>query len=216
MKGKRFLVAVLVAVTLAGSVGVGLLMRPASTEATVVPAVPPDGLPLHMNIVGVNQGHIQGECQTAGREGSILVESFSLGTNFTKTSSVGETAGNRVHDPLTVVSVIGSQSPKLFKALITGEVLNVEIKWFRATGIGGEEHYLTTRLENALISSYNVFLKQEPVQSLIIPSQFQVDGFNGLTNFGHMEEISFVYQKITWIYEPTGEAVEDAWKVSNP
>ncbi|WP_434083452.1 type VI secretion system tube protein TssD, partial [Escherichia coli] len=52
--------------------------------------------------------------------------------------------GQRVHKPVVITKVFDKASPLLLAALTSGERLTkVEIKWYRTSAAGTQEHYYT-------------------------------------------------------------------------
>ena len=158
-------------------------------------------LPAHVTLTGVNQGKIEGSCNLKGdREGTILVQAFAHRVFMPSDIQTGASTGKRIHEPLVFVKEFDKSSPKLYQALVSGEHLTeFEVKWYRMNPKGSEEHYFTTKLEDAVIVS-------------IKPSMLNcLDPANG--PFTHMEEISLRYRKIRWVWEPDGIESEDDWQV---
>ncbi len=139
---------------------------------------------IHISLEGQTQGVIPGSCTAAGKEGTSVVVSFEHDVHI-PLDTAGQPMGVRVHQPLSIVKLIDKASPLLYQALVTGERLVVELKWYRIDPTGGEEHYFTTKLEDAIIVAIN-------------PSLL------------HMEDVSFTYRKIIWTWEPDRITAEDS------
>jgi len=155
----------------------------------LVPGVVSAILPAYMELVGENQGRIEGSCDIEGREGSIIVYAMEHEISV-PTDSSGLPTGKRIHHPLTITKEIDKSSPKLHQALVTGERLDhVVIKFYRIDPTGVQEHYYTIRLEDGKIIS-------------IEPWDSQGKKF---------ENVSFIYQRIIWTWEPEGIEAEDSW-----
>jgi type VI secretion system secreted protein Hcp len=156
-------------------------------------------LPAHLTLAGEKQGQIQGSCDQVGREGTVLVQAMHHEVYIPRDLQTGLAKGKRVHGALTITKEFDKSSPKLYQALTSGEHLkHVEVKWYRINKDGVEEHYFTTRLEDAIIVS-------------VKPSMANcLEERNGV--FGHMEEVSFTYRKIIWTWEPDGVETSDDWK----
>jgi len=146
---------------------------------------------IHISLTGENQGAIEGSCTAAGKEGTSVVVGFEHDVHIPLDTDTGQPTGVRMHQPLSIVKLMDKASPKLYKALVTGERLVVELKWYRIDPMGGEEHYFTTKLENAIIVA-------------IKPSLL------------HKEDVSFTYGKIIWTWEPNGITAQDDWLTPRP
>ena len=148
---------------------------------------------IHISLTGA-QGAIAGSCTAAGKEGTSVVVEFEHDVHIPLDADSGQPTGVRVHQPLRIVKLIDKASPKLYQALVTGERLVVELKWYRIDPMGGEEHYFTTKLEDAIIVA-------------IKPS---------VSTLRHMEDVSFIYSKIIWTWEPDKITAQDDWSTHLP
>lgn len=155
-------------------------------------------LPAFMEIEGAG-GRIEGSCEMEGREGMIVVYSFGHNIAIPIDYSTGRTAGTRQHNPLKILKEIDKSSPRLYQALCTGERLEmVTLRFYRIDETGREENYFTIQLENAIIIS-------------ITPS-FPTAFLSQNESYRHMETVSFLYERITWTWEPDGIESEDDWR----
>lgn len=150
--------------------------------------------PAYMWVTGNNQGDIEGSVTVAGREDTIKVYDMEHEVAI-PTDERGSPTGARFHGPLTITKEVDKSSPLLHQALTTGERLDIDLKFFRTTPSGAEEQYYTVKLEDAMIVS--------------IKSQFTTDNEKG-TELGYMEDVAFVYDKITWTWEPEGIESQDS------
>ncbi|MBD3241920.1 MAG: type VI secretion system tube protein Hcp [Chitinivibrionales bacterium] len=146
----------------------------------------------YMRVQGQAQGVIEGECTRTGLENWIEVSSVTHLVEIPRDTHTGLPTGQRVHKPLVVRKRTGKSSPKLCQAVVTGEHCVVEIRLFRMSEAGSEEHYYTVKLEDAIIVDYH-------------PQTLSDD------TVLH-EEVAFTYSKITWTYEPDGIQTVDDWK----
>ena len=142
---------------------------------------------IHMKVEGERQGVIPGSCVTKGREGTMVVVGLGHEVDVPVDSGTGLPAGRKVHKPLVVVKYLDKASPKLYKALATGEGLrHVELKYYRPDRAGVPEHYYTVLLDDALIVNI-----QEA--------------------FPNVERISFAYGRIRWTWQDGVIEAEDDW-----
>ena len=164
--------------------------------------------PAYLSIKGATQGNITegaftedsvGNVYQEGHENEILVEAFSHTVTVPTDPQSGQPTGQRVHKPLTITKVFDKSSPMLYKALSSGERLTTcEIKWWRTSSTGTQEHYFTIKLEDAIIT--NITARMPNCQD---PSQ---------AHFTHLEDVSFSYRKITWTHEVGSTSGEDDWR----
>jgi len=164
--------------------------------------------PAYISIEGKTQGPITqgaftldsvGNIYQEGHEDEVLVEAFSHTVAVPTDPQSGQPSGDRVHKPVVITKVFDKSSPLMYKALASGEMLpKVEIKWFRTSPEGKQEHYFTTKLEDAIIT--NITARMPNCQD---PSQ---------AHFTHLEDVSFTYRKIIWTHEKAGTEGEDDWR----
>ncbi|MFH1138309.1 MAG: Hcp family type VI secretion system effector [Pseudomonadota bacterium] len=158
-------------------------------------------LTAHLYITGSKQGKIEGSCDKAGREGSILVLEFNHQVLISRSGAAGPPTGKRIHHPLTAVKGFDKSSPKLYQALTGSETLNeVRMDWYRINPMGKEEKYYTIRLEDAVIVSIAATMPH------VWDPRFE--------KYSPTEAVSFSYRKITWTWEPEGIESEDDWKTA--
>jgi type VI secretion system secreted protein Hcp len=155
-------------------------------------------MPMPINMwVTVGGNKIEGDCDIAEREGSMLVYRLDHEINIPTETDTGRAVGKRVHGPLTVVKPVDQGSPLLYQALCQGKDVEVVIKWYRIDAEGVEEHYFTTELQKAKIVSLKEYF----------PETF--DKSKG--NVPHLEKVGFRYDAIVWTHEAEGKSTQDSW-----
>lgn len=158
--------------------------------------------PLLLSIEGQSQGKIEGSTKVSGQEGKILVQAVDHPIEVPCSPQTGAPTGKRVHHPMTLLKEHDKSTPKLLQALVTGEQLkNVTLEFYRISPKGTEEKYYVVKLENAFITSIKSWTPN------------CLDSTN--KQIGHMEHVSFAYEKINWTYEPDGIEAEDKWFASS-
>ncbi|KOO18035.1 major exported protein, partial [Morganella morganii] len=64
----------------------------------------------------------------------------------------GQPSGQRAHRPFKFTVALNKAVPLLYNALAAGEMLpKVQLKWYRTSVEGKQEHFFTTSLEDATI-----------------------------------------------------------------
>ncbi len=164
--------------------------------------------PAYMMIEGEKQGNITEGCNTEDSVGNVfqedhadefLVQAFEHVLTVPVDMQSGQTAAPRIHMPLVVTKIYDKSSPKLYNALCTGERLTTcEIKWFRTTKTGEQEHYFTHKLEDSVIIKIEAYMPncQDPA----------------MAPFTHLERIHFSYRKIIWEHVKANTSGEDDWR----
>lgn len=155
-------------------------------------------MPCSMQVEGEKQGKIEGSSQISGREGQILIQAVTHTIEIPRSPQTGLPTGKRVHLPMTVTKEVDKSSPKLYQALTSGEGLkSVVLDFFRISPEGKEEKYYTTKLENAIVVGIRAW-----IPNCLDPS---------FSQFGHMEDVSFSYEKITETWLKDGIEAQDSW-----
>ncbi len=155
-------------------------------------------MPCYALIKGKNQGEIKGSSKVRGHEGRILVQAVDHVIEIPRNPQSGLTTGKRVHGPMRLTKEVDQSSPKLFQALTSGEQMEeVSLAYIRITDQGTEERYYTVKLENAILTHIRAW----------VPNCLD----HAHQHIGHMEDICFTYEKISWTFEPDGIEAEDSW-----
>jgi type VI secretion system secreted protein Hcp len=164
--------------------------------------------PAYISIHGKTQGHITKGAFTADSVGNVFVEGHedeilaqeidhAIGTPTDPQS--GQPSGQRVHKPLTFTSALNKASPMLYQALATGEMLpTVEVRWFRTSGDGKQEHFFTTKLEDATVVDIHTVLPHAQ------------NGDN--ENYTQLIKTSLAYRKVSWSHVVAGTEASDDWR----
>ncbi|MCK4999813.1 MAG: type VI secretion system tube protein Hcp [Anaerohalosphaera sp.] len=146
---------------------------------------------IHMRLTGENQGVIEGSCTVAGRENTINILELIHEVVSPRDAASGLPTGKRQHKPITITKRIDKSTPLLHSAQTNNENLtNVELKFYRLSASGQQQHYYTITLQNASVSDNSI------------------SGVN-------TENISFTYQKIIWTFEDGNITSEDDWEAPN-
>ena len=111
----------------------------------------------------------------------------------------GQPSGQRVHKPFSFTCSLNKSVPLLYNALTKGEKLpKVEVHWFRTSTSGGQEHFFTTILEDAIITSIN----------LVMPNAQDKDNSDKTELF----KVSMNYRKVIWEHSSAGTSGSDDWR----
>lgn len=166
-------------------------------------------IPAYMSVTGVTQGLISegalsedsvGNLYQEGHDEEFMIQAFEHNIAIPRDSQSGQPSGTRMHKPLKITKIFDKASPLLYQALVTGESLECEIKWYRTSPEGVHEHYFTQLIEGAVVVD----------MTAVMPNC--QDPNNG--HFGHLEEVSFSYSDITWTHEIGGTEGSDSWRVA--
>lgn len=150
---------------------------------------------IYMSVVGQAQGLISENASPGneGHEDEITVFGFGHSVTIPTDPQSGQPTGTRVHRPLRIFKAFDNSSPRLYQALVTGELLpQVVVRFWRQNPSGALEHYYTIALEDALISDMTAAA--------------------GSDGSGTREVVSYVYRRITWTMEISGVTASDDWR----
>ena len=164
--------------------------------------------PVFIKIEGATQGLISSGASTeasignryqAGHEDEIMAQEVSHKVTVPVDQQSGQPSGQRVHKPFIFTCSLNKATPLLYNALTKGERLpTVEIYWFRTSTSGGQEHYFTTKLEDAIITDID----------LVSPNAQDADNHNKTELF----RVSLNYRKIIWEHTAAGTSGSDDWR----
>ncbi|CAD5106389.1 Hcp family type VI secretion system effector [Zestomonas carbonaria] len=164
--------------------------------------------PAYISINGKTQGNITqgaftadsvGNIYVEGHEDQILVQEIKHRVTTPTDPQSGQPSGQRVHKPFVFTSALNKSTPLLYQALASGEMLpNVEVKWFRTSVDGKQEHFFTTQLEDATIIDIHTVLPHAQDASK--------------AEFTQLIEVSLAYRKITWSHTIAGTEASDDWR----
>lgn len=157
---------------------------------------------IFMTVKGSTQGWISEDAFTPdsvgniyqnGHENEIFITSYEYGASTAINPATGQPVGQRTHDSLNVVKLVDKSSPLLFEAHNNGETLtHVELKAYRTSYAGKQEHFFTIALEDARIINLNSSSSSEAEPT---------------------ELISFSYRKITLRHETASTSSSDDIRV---
>ena len=127
------------------------------------------------------------------------VQAFKHEVIIPRDPQSGQPTGQRVHQPFVLTKVFDKASPLLAAALTSGERLTkVEVKWYRTSMTGTQEHYYTHLLEDAVIVDIKSYMP-----NALDPA---------MAHFSHMEDIALTYRRIVWTHEVAGVEGADDWR----
>jgi len=151
---------------------------------------------MYMRIQGID-----GEVTLKGREGQIEVFALNHEVAAPFDAASGQTTGKRVHNPVKVVTRISRATPLIAQALGNNQVIpKIEVFFWNASPNGIEQNYFKITIENCRVSSRRLWdpNKLDPATANYIP----------------LEELAFVYQKITWTYTVGAIEYSDTWNAA--
>jgi type VI secretion system secreted protein Hcp len=135
--------------------------------------------------------------EQASHKDEILVQALQTQVAKPIDPQSGQVTGVRQHKPVTFTKIVDRASPLLWDALCRGEQLTCELKYYRTTSGGKQEHYFTTKWEQCVLvdgKNYYPLALLEENKAIV-----------------HMEDWSFTYKKITWEHTVAGTSGSDDW-----
>ena len=131
----------------------------------------------------------------AGHEDEIMAQEVT----HVVTVPTDPQSGQRVHEPFVFTCSLNKSVPLLYNALTKGEKLNnVEVKWYRTSTSGGQEHFFSTIFEDAVITDI----------SLLMPNAQDPSNSDKTEQF----RVSLNYRKILWEHVASGTSGSDDWR----
>jgi type VI secretion system secreted protein Hcp len=132
---------------------------------------------------------IKGEAQDSKHKETVEIDSFSLGLSHPGSFALGTggSTGKASFQDVHFTTKVNKASPNLMMACATGKHLSkVTLHVRKATGDGGQQEYMTVKLEDVLVSSW------------------QSGGHSGDESLPS-DQFSLNYAKIEIVYKPQDE-----------
>ncbi len=152
----------------------------------------------YMTVKGNNQGDIKGDCIQSGHEDEHLIYEIDHEVEIPRDTKTGLPTGQRVHKPFKVTTEVSKGAPQLYQMCASGEQGEVEVKYFRISKEGQQEHFFTVLLEEAIV------VEIHHKKFMVMDKQYD--------QYKDLIRVSFTYSKITWTHEVDGVTGEDDWK----
>lgn len=167
--------------------------------------------PVYIKIEGSKQGLISAGASTeasignnwqSGHEDEILAQYVSHVVTVPTDPQSGQPTGQRVHKPFEFITVLNKSVPLMYNALTSGEKLDkVEVKWFRTSTTGQQEHFFTTILEDAIITN------------IVCDMPHAQDPKNA--EYTQLLKVCMNYRKVVWEHGSAGTSGSDDWRENN-
>lgn len=164
--------------------------------------------PCYLSIEGKTQGNITagaftgesvGNIFVEGHEDEVLIQAVSHLVDVPTDPQNGQPSGQRVHGPLQITCSFNKSVPLMYNALVSGEILTqVELSWYRTSVEGKQEHFFSTKLEDAVITSIDLNMPH-----------CQLPATRELTQ---LLTANFSYRKIIWEHIASGTSGSDDWR----
>jgi len=164
--------------------------------------------PAYISINGKTQGNITkgaftadsvGNVYVEGHEDQILVQEIEHRVTTPTDPQSGQPSGQRVHKPLVFTCALNKAVPLMYQSLASGEMLpNVEVQWFRTSADGKQEHFLTTKLEDATIVDITT----------VLPHALDATK----ADFTQLIKVALASRKISWTHSIAGTEASDDWR----
>jgi type VI secretion system secreted protein Hcp len=132
-----------------------------------------------------------------GPNGVIVALGFDHEVVLGRDAATGQATGARQYKPIRIVKAIDKSSPMLHQILTQNQNCALELRFYRKGTNGQPEHYYTVTLANARMSA----MRQWKPNTRDLSAD----------RAGDLEEVSFVFQTITWTYVNGGVTFTDTW-----
>lgn len=159
-----------------------------------------------------NGEDIKGESSVntiGGEDVSQLIEcdAYNEGCKTAQEAGSMTPTGTRLYEPLTIRKNVDASSPLIMRALTDTEPCEGVFLFFRpAKGSGKQEKFFTVTISDARVCAVKRFLPQDA------PSPGMTAADVSAAGKPPMEEVSFVFGKISWKHEVGKTEHDDMWQ----
>ena len=151
-----------------------------------------------------NGSDIKGESTqvSLGRKDSIECLFYEQRIVTAREAGSGMATGRRQYEPLLIRKRLDKASPLLAKALVENAAIEGTFKFFRPSpkGDGTTQQFYTVVIKEGRVASL-----RQVVPDTIVPAT---------STEPPMEEITFVFQSISWTFTEGGITHEDTWSAN--
>lgn len=152
----------------------------------------------YLSLRGESSGQVKGSVVQKGREGTIMVIAYSHAVTAPVDAASGLPSGKIRHSPLVITKEVDKSSPILHAMLQNLEKMKeFKLMFYQPSATGQEVQNFTITLTNARIIS--------------IKSEMMNNKYPENMQHKEREEISFVYDKITWTWNDGGITSTAQW-----
>jgi type VI secretion system secreted protein Hcp len=158
----------------------------------------------YLKLKGQKHSDVKGSVTQKGREGKIMVIASNHEVLSPMDPASGFATGKIQHKPFVITKELDKSTPVLYDIMVTNEnITEWELQFWRPsissrTGVGTETQNYTVKLSNARIVDIRFQMLNNKNPDLVRYSEY--------------EEVSFVYEKITWTWNDGGITAEDDWE----
>lgn len=158
----------------------------------------------YLKLKGQKQGEIKGSATQKGREGKIMVIAVNHDVSSPRDAATGQATGKRTHKPFTITKEVDKSSPLLYHLLVTQEnIPEWELQFWTpaikaGSGVGAEVQHYSVQLTNAKVSNISLHMLNNKNPDLM--------------KYAEYEEVSFTYERITWIWTDGNVTASDDWR----
>jgi type VI secretion system secreted protein Hcp len=140
----------------------------------------------------------KGESQQSQRRDQVEGIAFQYSLSLPYDPASGQATGKRQHGTVAMTKAWGAASPQLFQALVNNELLkSVRFEFIRRDPTGVESVFQRITLESAFVASIN-----QHIEPTYVPAT---------ANYPELEEIAFLFGRITTENIPGGTTAMDDW-----
>ncbi len=155
-------------------------------------------IPAFMQLFDDQNSEIKGGVKIRGRENTVEVLAFNHEVRIPTDPHSGALTGMRKHESLVILKKYDPSSPYLYKACCRGQTLKkVIIRWYDINESGAETEYFRHELSDVKVTSV------KPIMHNVKDGDKE--------RYPHLEEVSFRYAKVNWLYHEGGLEYTDSW-----
>lgn len=158
----------------------------------------------YLDMKGSVSGKVTGSVTQKGREGKILVIASHHQVISPRDPASGQATGKRMHKPFVITKELDQATPALYTLWKNDELISEwELQFWStnplgaAGGSGVELQHYSVKLTNARLVDIRFTMLNIKDPELV--------------KFKEYEEVSFVYEKIEWIWKQGNKTSFDNW-----
>ncbi len=163
---------------------------------------------VYLVLEGKRTGKVRGDVTTKGRDGQIECVAFDQEVSTARNTGSTAATGVRQYQPVTIRKRIDNTTPLIAAMLVSDEEVTATFRFWKVqprhtSPMGVEIQFFTVTIHGARVSHQRLYVDDHAATTAAQSAT------TSITYTPPLEEVSFVFERITWEFTEGGIMAED-------